>query len=171
MEMVMGLDNYIETATARSSCTLLKVRRQQYDRMLKRKFAVSTLERLKENLTSRLCLYIYQCPVADSAFLRFLNMKMADASLLATLRKGKQVFDANGVFQPTVNDKDVSESLVELMKRLHMPRDTAASLPPEDMSEVALSNMDKRLKLWSENSRLNGSKLVKLQNSHLSQVQ
>ncbi|XP_025079823.1 uncharacterized protein LOC112555609 [Pomacea canaliculata] len=166
LEMILGLDHYIESACTKSACVLLKLGRPQFDRLMKRKFALPTIENLKENLASRLCLYIYQCPPNDAAFLKYLNMKLADASLMATLRKSKQVFDTNGVFQGAIVDKERSEARTELMKRLHMSADRAASLPPEDMSEVVVANMDKRLKLWSEKSNLNGGKLVRLQTAH-----
>lgn len=167
LEMILGLDHYIESACTKSACVLLKLGRPQFDRLMKRKFALPTIENLKENLASRLCLYIYQCPPNDAAFLKYLNMKLADASLMATLRKSKQVFDTNGVFQGAIVDKERSEARTELMKRLHMSADRAASLPPEDMSEVVVANMDKRLKLWSEKSNLNGGKLVRLQTAHV----
>ena len=71
--MVLGLDSYIETATSTATCDLLVLRRHQYDRMFKRKYAISAVEKLKVDLATRLCLYIHQTTYNSCAFLKFLK--------------------------------------------------------------------------------------------------
>ncbi|GFR66288.1 hypothetical protein ElyMa_003679300 [Elysia marginata] len=63
----------------------------------------------------------------------------------------------------SVEEKDI----ISVLKRLHMNSENAAELPPEDMSEIALAKMDKRLRLWSEKTNMNGSKLAGLQSSSI----
>ena len=168
--MVLGLPTFLETVVARSTVTLLKLRRQQFDRIFKRRYAVQALETIKHYLAQRLCLYIYQCPSTDAAFLKFMNIRLADAAHLKNLRK--TTYDEDGVFSGAVGreSKESSEQRTELMKRLHMPRGTGITMPTEDLSEVALANMNMRLKVWSYNSQLNGGQLLRIQHSRLPQV-
>ena len=171
MEMVLGLPTYLETVVARSTVTLLKLRRQQFDRIFKRRYATQALETIKHYLAQRLCLYIYQCPSNDAAFLKFINIRLADDTQLKHLRK--TTFDDGGVFSGgavSKESRDLVDQRTELMKRLHMPRGAELSLPAEDMSEVAVANMNQRLKAWSHNSQLNGGKLLMIQHSRLPQV-
>ncbi|KAK7090258.1 uncharacterized protein [Littorina saxatilis] len=166
MEVILGLDTLLETAVARSTVTLLKLRRQQFDRIFKRRYAVQTLETIKQYLVQRLCLYIYQCPPNDSAFLKFLNIRLGDAARLKSIKKS--TYDEDKVFSGAVSadGKQRSAQQTELLKRLHMPVGAGLTGPSEDDKEVALIDLHKRLKVWSLNSQLNGSKILRLRQSH-----
>ncbi|XP_005112955.2 uncharacterized protein LOC101859221 [Aplysia californica] len=169
LEMTLGLDTYIETAVSPGECELVMLKRTQFERMFKRKYAATTLEKLREALAQKLCLYIYQSEPQNTAFLKFLNMKLMDATVLQEVKKSKHARarqEANiGQISETrtVEEKDIAN----VLKRLHMSSESAAQLPPEDMSELALAKMDRRLKLWSEKTNMNGSKLAELQSSTL----
>ncbi|CAL1541441.1 unnamed protein product [Lymnaea stagnalis] len=167
LEIILGLDTYIENATAPGDCELLYLKRSQFEKMFKRKYALATLDKLKEALANKLCLYIYQSDPSTVAFLKFLNIKLMDFVILQEVKRNKHAKARQGInigaerVTRGVEAKDVRN----LMKRLHMNTDSAAELPPEDMSEIALAKMDRRLRLWSENTNMNGSRLASLQSS------
>ena len=170
MEMILGLDSYLETAVARSTVTLLKLRRQQFERIFKRRYAAGTLDTFRDYLAQRLCLYIYQCPQPSSAFLKFINIRLADADVLKNLRKAMYEM-RDGVFGGAAGggasvqeQKERSEKMVELKKRLHIPSGWEISLPAEDLADIALANLSKRLKVWSLLSQVNGGRPVRIQN-------
>ncbi|KAL8578331.1 hypothetical protein ACOMHN_031705 [Nucella lapillus] len=175
LEMVLELDTYIETAVAGSTVTLLRLPRTQYERIFcKRRYAAATIAKLKQHLATTLCLYIYQCPAVDSALFTFLNIRLEDADLLTSLRKAlnetpESVF--SGGAGTSQEQRERSEKMQEMMKRLHMPKGRELCLPAEDMAEVALFNLKKRLKAWSESCQLNGGKLQRVpQQNHVSSV-
>lgn len=170
LEVLLGLDTYIETARSPGECEVLLLKRSQFERMFKRKYALHAVEKLKESLASKLCLYIYQSAPRNVAFLKYLNMRLMDATVLQEVRKNKnsKVRAGVNIGQEKVNRAVDEHDIADLLKRLHMSADSAGQLPPEDMSEVALAKMDRRLRLWSEKTNMNGSKLERLQTSSIS---
>ncbi|XP_046564428.1 uncharacterized protein LOC124273258 [Haliotis rubra] len=159
LEMVLGLESYIETATTTAACDLLVLRRGQYDRMFKRKYATQSVVKLKEDLATRLCLYIHQTTSGNCAFLKFLNMKLEDQRLLKTLKetksrnafKGKRRLQQEHTVEPTDCQED---EWTLILKRLHMRLDTTVSLPAASATEQVISKMEGRLKGWVERSKL-----------------
>lgn len=159
LEMVLGLESYIETATTTAACDMLVLRRGQYDRMFKRKYATQSVVKLKEDLATRLCLYIHQTTSGNCAFLKFLNMKLEDQRLLKTLKETKSRNASKGkrrlVQEHTVEPTDCQEDEWALiLKRLHMRLDTTVSLPAASATEQVISKMEGRLKGWVERSKL-----------------
>ncbi|XP_059178746.1 uncharacterized protein LOC131957918 isoform X1 [Physella acuta] len=167
LEIILGLETYIENATAPGDCELLVLKKSQFEKMFKRKYALATLDKLKEVLANKLCLYIYQSDPNKVAFLKFLNIKLMDSSILQEVKRSKNAKVRQGTnIGAERQTRNVEEQeIINVMKRLHMNSDSAAELPPEDMSEIALAKMDRRLRLWSEYTNMNGSKLAGLQSS------
>lgn len=90
LEVLLGLETYTETARAPGECEVLLLKRSQFERMFRRKYALNTVEKLKEVLATRLCLYIYQCAQRTSAsFLKYLNMRLIDASILQEVSESR----------------------------------------------------------------------------------
>ncbi|KAK3769256.1 hypothetical protein RRG08_059881 [Elysia crispata] len=169
VEMLLGLESYIETAIAPGECELLMLRRSQFERLFRRKYAALTLEKLREAQAQKLCLYIYQSDPSRVEFLKFLNMRLMDSSVLQEVKKSKhaKARQAANIGAPKLSRSVEEKDIISVLKRLHMNSESAAELPPEDMSEIALAKMDKRLRLWSEKTNMNGSKLAGLQSSSI----
>ena len=155
--MVLGLEDCIETATATGTCEFLVLRKDQYDRLFRRKYAIQSVNKLKDDLANRLCLYILKTTPADGSFLRYLNMKLEDPSILRTLKENKSYNSPRRqrhLRSRMAMDKNRNETIAEVLKRLHMRSDMATSLPADDMSEMAISNMNGRLRTWREKTGL-----------------
>ncbi|XP_041352079.1 uncharacterized protein LOC121370722 [Gigantopelta aegis] len=172
LEMVLGLEDCIETATATGTCEFLVLRKDQYDRLFRRKYATQSVNKLKDDLANRLCLYILKTSVAEGSFLRYLNMKLEDPSILRTLKENKSYSSPRRQRQirnKMAVDKTRNETIAEVLKRLHMRSDMATSLPADDMSEVAISNMNGRLRTWREKTGLvltNGTTPATIKNKY-----
>lgn len=168
VEIMAGLNTFMETAVARSTVLLLKLRRSQFDRIFKKRYAAQALETIRNCLAQRICLYIYQCPPGDSAFLKYINIRLADDAHLKSLRKAMGTHDEGGVFSGAVRaKKNQTDKEIELIKRLHMPVAAGISNPSEDLTEIAMDNMEKRLRDWSRISQLNGSKVDLFHSHHM----
>ncbi|KAH9514724.1 hypothetical protein Btru_023414 [Bulinus truncatus] len=167
LEIILGLETYIENATAPGHCELLVLKRGQFEKTFKRKYALATLDTLKESLANKMCLYIYQSDPSKVAFLKFLNIKLMDANILLEVKRSKlaKVRSNINIGAERVRKNVEEEDIRSVMKRLHMSTNRAAELPPEDMSEIALAKMDRRLRLWSEHTNMNGSKIARLQSA------
>ncbi|GFO08771.1 CAMP-dependent protein kinase regulatory subunit [Plakobranchus ocellatus] len=169
VEMLLGLESHIETAIAPGECELLMLRRAQFERLFRRKYAAVTLEKLREAQAQKLCLYIYQSDPSRVEFLKFLNMRLMDSSVLQEVKKSKhaKARQAANIGAQKITKSVEEKDIISVLKRLHMNSDSAAELPPEDMSEIALAKMDRRLRVWSEKTNMNGSKLAGLQSSSI----
>ncbi|XP_055868348.1 uncharacterized protein LOC106055632 [Biomphalaria glabrata] len=167
LEIILGLDTYMENATAPGHCELLVLKRGQFEKTFKRKYALATLDQVKESLANKLCLYIYQSDPNKVAFLKFLNIKLMDSNILLEVKRSKHAKARRNtnIGGERVNRSVEQQDIKNVMKRLHMSTNRAAELPPEDMSEIALAKMDRRLRLWSEHTNMNGSKLSRLQSA------
>ncbi|BFZ00757.1 hypothetical protein BsWGS_03796 [Bradybaena similaris] len=170
LEAILNLDTYIETAVAHGECELMSLKRSQFEKTFGKRFAAATLDMLKETLASKLCLYMYQCNPADVAFLKFLNMKLMDGNVLQEVRKSKyrkpkgSHIGAEKATYKTVEQQEV----MSVLKKLHMSSENVREIQLEDKSEIALAKMDRRLRIWSETTNLNGSKLAGLQSATIS---
>uniref|UniRef100_A0A0B7A4N8 Cyclic nucleotide-binding domain-containing protein n=1 Tax=Arion vulgaris TaxID=1028688 RepID=A0A0B7A4N8_9EUPU len=166
LELILGLDTYIETIISHGECQLLTLKRSQFERTFKKKFAETTLHMLKEALASKLCLYMYQCDPQNVAFLKFFNIKLIDAHVLQQVRRSKYgKVKGSSVGAEKVTKANEGQEVINVLKRLHMNADNAREFPAKDKSEIALAKMDRRLRNWSETTNMNGSKLTSLQSS------
>ncbi|CAG5131952.1 unnamed protein product, partial [Candidula unifasciata] len=170
LEVILNLDSFIETAVSHGECELMSLKRSQFEKTFKKRFAATTLDMLKESLANKLCLYMYQCDPADVAFLKFLNMKLMDGHVLQEVRKSKYGKSKGSHFgaEKATNKSVEQEEVLRVLKKLHMGSENARDLPLEDKSEIALAKMDRRLRIWSETTNLNGSKLARLQSATIS---
>uniref|UniRef100_A0A2C9LGG3 Cyclic nucleotide-binding domain-containing protein n=1 Tax=Biomphalaria glabrata TaxID=6526 RepID=A0A2C9LGG3_BIOGL len=133
LEIILGLDTYMENATAPGHCELLVLKRGQFEKTFKRKYALATLDQVKESLANKLCLYIYQSDPNKVAFLKFLNIKLMDSNILLEVKRSKHAKARRNtnIGGERVNRSVEQQDIKNVMKRLHM---STNRLVPKDRS-------------------------------------
>ena len=132
----MGLESYIETAIAPGECELLMLRRSQFERLFRRKYAAQTLEKLREAQAQKLCLYIYQSDPSSVEFLKFLNMRLMDSSVLQEVTRTVLVFRLSRIITPSAlvivisycSERRLFASFIRIGKAFSKSRSTLLAL-------------------------------------------
>lgn len=165
LEIILGLNSYIENALVTREAGVLVLSKENYQRFFTKKFAQKAVEVLRERLTMRLYLYIHRSEGSEtgSPFLKFLTYMLQDSEALNQLkrmkRKEKEV-KAGIVSQSDIDSADArsrardAKEMAVMMKKLGVkPSVTYEHGPWNEASQKVLEQIEKGYMSYIERSR------------------
>ena len=169
MEIILGLNTYIETSLVTRETGVLVLSKENFQRLFNRKFAAKTLSILRERLTMRLYLYIHRSEGSEdgSPFLKFLTYMLQDSDALDRLKlmKRKEREAKQGIVSQSDIDladarskaRDAKEMAL-MMKKLNVkPSVTYDHGPWNEASHKVIEQIESGYHSYIERARSRGT--------------